>query len=84
MYENCNFEYCAANATGISSPSARYLKEDVCLCYYDPTLDFYFEKMVLGMNQHNTKMDYAKLLNIPEVPINVVGGCACKRSWLGD
>ncbi len=81
-----NFEYCARGANGVAGINALYLKDNVCLCYHATSIDDLakYNKMVLGINQHNTKIDYAKLLQIPEAPEDVWTGCFCRHaSWIG-
>ncbi len=67
--------------TGLYGPSVGYTKEQVCLCYYDDENNGPNGKLVLsqthGLSCSNkpASLDYAKLLNIPEVSGDECGCC---------
>lgn len=68
---------------GFYGPVAGYKKEQVCLCYYDPSNDGMGRNGTLVLSQNHddscssapASFDYAKLLNIPEVSAAECGCC---------
>ena len=68
--------------TGYYGPTAGYKDENVCICYYDaadPVRGFN-GTLVLSQggnfcSENDPTMDYAKLLNIPEVTADECGCC---------
>ena len=67
---------------GAYGPVAGYKDEKVCVCYYDPANDGYGLNGTLvlsqgggGCSSNEPTMDYAKLLNIPEVSEDECGCC---------
>lgn len=79
--ETKNFNFQSSDAwNGIYGPVAGYKKEKVCLCYYDENGDHAKARLVLsqgggGCSDNEPTMDYAKLLNIPEVSEDECGCC---------
>ena len=76
--EYFNFQ-CFDGWNGAYGPVAGYKKEKVCICYYDEDNDPSKARLVLsqgggGCSENDPTMDYAKLLNIPEVS---EGECGC-------
>lgn len=89
FFDTTNFRFspCGMLRNG---PTARYLKESVCLCYFSDILNGNqnFETQTLGIVQNkkpnggnvntpNATLDYSKLLGIPEVEWSVTEGCYC-------
>ena len=68
---------------GLYGPTASYLQEEVCLCYYDeedPGRGTKGSKLVLSQNQGQCgtpapRYDYSALLGIPEVDGDTCGCC---------
>ena len=64
---------------GFQGPVVGYKNEKVCICYFDEDDDPSKDRLVLsqgggGCSENDPTMDYAKLLNIPEVS---EGECGC-------
>ena len=88
FFDTANFRFspCGMLRNG---PTARYLKESVCLCYFSDilngnlnpatqTLGIVQNKKANGsVNTPNATLDYSKLLGIPEVEWSVTEGCYC-------
>ncbi len=76
------FYYTSFDAwVGAYGPTAQYLKEEVCLCYYDAEDPGGMNgKLVLSQNQDQcgspeARYDYSALLGIPEVSGDECGCC---------
>ena len=65
---------------GYQGPVVGYKNEKVCVCYFDEDNDPSKARLVLsqgggGCSENDPTMDYAKLLNIPEVGEDECGCC---------
>ncbi len=90
-----DFLYGLSNRYGVQGPQACYLKEDVCLCYYDDSsfLSRDYSKMKLFITQDYNgpitnittpaSVDYARLLDLPTGEDSTFGMPACVADvWL--
>ena len=74
FHQTENFDYAASNSTG-ETPLAKYLKEEVCLCYLETGEIVVYQDMEdHDCSPKEASMNYAQLLNLREVEI---GDCYC-------
>ena len=84
VFTTTHFEFTSYDGyNGFPGPTAAYLDEDVCLCYYNDANEDSYEESVhsqLTISQNtetcgtpHTSFDYAKLLNIREIE----DACGC-------